>query len=143
MIIGITGTRNGFTNAQKNAFQSEFLTLYAEGVDEFHQGQCVGVDVQSADWIHKRTKGKVKIHSRPPVKQELVGVCHVDVTHPKKSYFARNRDIVNSSDILFACTPTEEEQSNGGTWYTFRYAVDNGKKVILITPSGTISKFNF
>ena len=143
MKLGITGTRNGFTKNQLNAFKTVFKDLQKEGVDEFHQGQCIGVDVESAEWINTFTKGAIPIHSHPPLKQELVGECHVDVVLPKKNYFARNRDIVHASDVLLACTPTEDEQSNGGTWYTYRYAIDNGYKVILITPSGKVSYHNF
>ena len=143
MKLGITGTRNGFTKNQLNSFKTVFKDLQKEGVEEFHQGQCIGVDVESAEWINTFTKGAIPIHSHPPLKQELVGECHVDVTYPKKNYFARNRDIVHASDILIACTPTEVEQPTGGTWYTYRYAVDKGHKVILITPLGKTIRLNF
>lgn len=143
MKVGVTGTRNGFTDAQLNAFQLEFNKLNSEKqIESYHQGQCIGVDVDSVHWIRTAHEA-VKIHSHPPVKTDLIGECHVDVVHESKTYFARNRDIADTSDILIACPPTEEEQSNGGTWYTFRYGVNKGYKVILITPNGVVTYHNF
>lgn len=146
MKLGITGTRNGFSKAQENVFKTilkqEFLIDGAD-VESFHQGQCIGVDVESAELVHKLSKGEIKIHSHPPLKHEVLGASVTDVVHPAKNYFARNRDIANTADILFVCPPTEEEQSNGGTWYTYRYALDRGVKIILITPKGVLTRLNF
>lgn len=144
MILGITGTRNGFTNPQFNAFKTLLQSLLQENdVEKFLQGQCQGVDVQAADVVHKVSRGVVKIQSHPPIKKHLIGTCHVDINLPPKNYLARDRDIADSSDILFVCPAHEEPQDTGGTWYTYKYALSKGKKIILITPSGIITKINF
>ena len=144
MILGITGTRKGFTNSQYNAFKTTLqLLLKDNNVEKFLQGQCQGVDVQAGDLVHKVTRGKVLIQSHPPIKQELIGECHVDIKVQPKNYLARDRDIADQSDILFACPAEEEPQEKGGTWYTYKYALSKGYKVILITPSGKITKINF
>lgn len=54
------------------------------------------------------------------------------------TYFARNRRIVDMSDVLVATPPTPTNPGNGGTWYTYEYARKKNKRTILIVPDGTI-----
>ena len=62
-----------------------------------------------------------------------------DETRAPKSYFARNRDIVEECDVLIGC-PSQTRHMYGGTWYTIDHARQVGRRVILITPDGVIAQ---
>ena len=136
MRVGFTGTRYGMTDEQKVRFASLLATL---GATEFHHGDCVGADDQAAAMASCNPKCRIICH--PPV----------DVTHraynkksheirPPKTHFARNRDIVNETDILIATPLQAEHQSQGGTWYTIDFAMKMGKVVHIICPDGRIKE---
>lgn len=140
--IGISGTRDGMTDAQKETFLNYVNTLAMANptLQYFHQGQCVGVDVEAARAIKKHFNMLVVSHH---VKKELLGLCTNDIVKQAKGYFARNRDIVNSSDLMFIIPKEDKPQSTGGTWYTYKYALANNKPVLLILPDGSLQIFNY
>ena len=127
MKVGFTGTRYGMSERQKEAFRIglESVTLY-----EFHHGSCQGADVEAAR-IVREVKPDCLIVAHPgpdgDPHRELSGVD--DVTTAPKTHFARNRDIVNQTDMLAATPLQDEPQSRGGTWYTIGYAQKSGKGV--------------
>ena len=128
--VGMTGTRNGMTDKQKATFKRLLLQLEA---DWLHHGDCVGADAEShgiAECIGVRT------HIHPPVKDELRAYCKGTKSENKKGYFQRNRDIVNSSDVLIG-TPATVEETKGGTWYTINYSKGKDKPTYVIYPDGS------
>jgi len=128
--IGITGTRSGLTDLQRNEL-TRFLKRSFEQKAVFHHGDCVGVDVEAAQIA--RDLG-YKIVGHPPTKTELRGYFTDDETHTAKTYFARNRDIVNASIALVVVPWQMEHGTNGGTWYTHDYAEKIGKPTLIIWP---------
>ena len=137
--LGITGTRIGMNEEQKSKLITVIETLlfnkeHHERV--FHHGQCIGVDVEAA--VLLKNKFGFTIVSHPPIKKELIGVCENDSVKPAKDYFARNRDIVNSCDLLLVIPRENTHQKYGGTWYTHDYALKQKKPIILLTPNGVI-----
>lgn len=140
--IGITGTRNGMNDIQEEMFIQEIEKIKNKypDVKYFHQGQCVGVDIEAAKILYKEFA--FTIISHPPIKKELIGYCIVNEKRNPKTYFARNRDIVHESEILFVIPQQESRQSFGGTWYTYDYGIKHNKPVILILPSGKIRYYN-
>jgi hypothetical protein len=48
-----------------------------------------------------------------------------------KPFLDRNKDIVNSCDILIACPENDIEVLRSGTWSTIRYAKKINKPVLL------------
>lgn len=141
--IGITGTRNGMTQNQKEVFidvLEHVIFLYPE-IEQFHHGQCIGVDVEAA--VICEDYFDLRIVSHPPIKNNLIGICTNHIVKPAAGYFERNRDIVLDSDLMFVIPFTEEKQDKGGTWYTFNYSLKLNKPTILILPSGKIELFNF
>ncbi len=50
----------------------------------------------------------------------------------------RNRQIVDSCNLLVACPPVEVEELRSRTWVAVRYARRVGKMVIIILPDGTM-----
>lgn len=116
MKIGVTGTRSGMNEKQKEEVTS-FLKQYS---GELHHGDCVGVDVEVAD-IAKELGYKTVKH--PPLKTDLQANHQSDEERKPFSYFQRNRNIVDECDIVIVVPYQDEWQSNGGTWYTYDYAL--------------------
>lgn len=128
MKIGVTGTRSGMNEKQKEEV-TEFLK---QNSGELHHGDCVGVDVEIAN-IAKELGYKVIKH--PPTKKDLQANHQSDEERPSYSYFQRNRNIVDECDILLVVPYQDEWQSNGGTWYTHDYAVKKKVDVKVFFPN--------
>lgn len=139
MTIGISGTRDGMTKLQRMVFA---LAVYEAKVitpPEWHHGKCVGVDGE-AHAIIRQYQPNAKIVLHPPIKPELEADVEGNEIRERKPYLTRNRDIVNETDAMFIIPKEFERQSSGGTWYTYDYALQAGKPVMVIWPDGTISK---
>lgn len=136
MKIGVTGTRSGM-----NEIQKENLTFYLSrvintyGVVSFHHGDCIGVDVESAAIAKKLG---FYIISHPPTKNDLRGHFCSDEQRIPQTYFKRNREIVDETDVLFVVPFQNEHQNNGGTWYTYDYAVKQFCTTITFFPDGRV-----
>jgi len=135
--IGITGTRHGMTELQEVMLEGLLRPM-----SSFHHGSCQGVDVQAAQIVGRLFNYKPRIVCHPgpdgdPCQQDS-GVD--DERREPKTHFARNRDIVDETDELYACPREMEEQKHGGTWYTIRYARKKGKPVTIIFPDGSLGK---
>lgn len=142
--LGITGTRQGMNKLQQKAFLSVVAKLLERYpmLNTFHQGDCVGVDTQSAKLVKELYDFTVVAH--PPVSKKLVGDFKSDQVREDKTYFARNRDIVDESSIMIAITLENEDPSPklSGTWYTLNYSIKNKKETYHIKPDGSINVFN-
>jgi hypothetical protein len=142
MNIGFTGTRNGMTKEQQDTFVKLPCLLKVEAA---HHGDCVGSDAQF-HFLMRCFDEDIPIIGHPGFSAKSPddtinrAFCGVDETREAKSHFARNRDIVNESDILIATPPTMNELPNGGTWYTINYARKVGKPRIIIWPDGSVNE---
>lgn len=131
--VGVTGTRSGMTSFQYNnvkAFLSEIVDVEEDCY--LHYGDCIGVDTEVAKLAYVLG---YKVICHPPEKTDLVG--DFQNNHRKfnpKSYFQRNRDIVDCSDKLLVVPYQTERQDNGGTWYTFDYAIKNKANITVVYP---------
>jgi hypothetical protein len=138
--VGITGTRNGINDIQK-----ENVYRFLKGLSihyyyrYLHHGDCIGADVQVAEMAYQRG---FTIVCHPPEIKDLRGYFKSDIYEKPKSYFARNRDIVNKSDILLVLPYENEHQPTGGTWYTFDYAKKQNKKICIFYPNGTTERLD-
>ena len=130
MIIGFTGTRKGMTAFQKEEFK-KFLDANYSQITEFHHGDAVGSDFQACSIVSNYEN--IKIISHPPKNNKDRAFYKSDKTHIKKKYLARNKDIVNSCDILIS-TPRGKEILRSGTWSTIRYAKKINKKILILNP---------
>lgn len=133
MKIGFTGTRDGMTREQVSALNA--LLPIADPSSEFHHGDCLGADAEAHDIA---TGCGCRTVSHPPIKDALRAFKKADEYRDPKSYFARNRDIVEETDYLIAAPKEFAEQVKGGTWYTVRFARENDKRVLIIRPDGAI-----
>ncbi len=107
---------------------------------EFHHGDCVGADEQAHYVVREARNNKVIVH--PPSDDKLRAYCQGDEIREEKEYLARNRDIVNETDELWAFPNGSDGASKkrpGGTWYTIRYARNEAhKKVTIVYANGSI-----
>lgn len=133
MKIGFTGTRYGGTKEQKETLRE---LLYLAKPTTADHGDCVGAD----DDFHKTVREvcpTTEIHGRPGPGTDLRAFNEFDVEHPVKTHFARNRDIVDGKDMIYAIPNSFEEQERGGTWYTIRYARKKHVPCTIIWPDGS------
>lgn len=139
MKAGFTGTREGMTGPQREAFfgwleQQNYLT-------EFHHGCCVGADAQAVADVSLRADVCIVAHPG-----DLGAMTDADslaasrVAHKPKANLDRNRDIVDACDVLIAA-PKGPEELRSGTWSTVRYARRRAKhhtlRIVIVRPDGT------
>lgn len=135
MILGMTGTRNPITDAQR-----KWLRDVVSNTGQLHHGACVGADeeghaaamlVPTVIVVHPPTDERLMMPSWKWTQREAIYVMTA------KPYLERNRDIVNDTDRMIAL-PDGPERPKGGTWYTVRYALSVGKGVTICYPDGSV-----
>jgi hypothetical protein len=142
VILGFTGSRHEPTGAQR-----VWLVDYILGngkISEFHHGCCVGSD----EFSHRAAKNSTdltvaEIVLHPPFdttyEMEYTDWDYANcVWYPRKEFLRRNRDIVNASDRMVALPNGPEKMNGSGTWYTVRFAVEQGKQVTICDPTGKL-----
>ena len=143
MRLGITGTRYGTTRRQGEEL-AELLTDLE--YDEFHHGDCIGVDGFSHDAV-RLYKPECQIHVHPPIDPSRRANKHGDVEYRAQPFLDRNKAIVAMCDTLIAVPHEDEERLRSGTWTTVRFArhwqrthdltimlIQTTGRVITITP---------
>jgi hypothetical protein len=132
MKMGFTGTRTGMTAHQMRAVQQ---AMERYGPVAFHHGDCEGADAE-AHIIAMRLGIRIVIH--PPVDDKHRAFCkgEHEMREPK-THFARNRDIVNETQLLIATPWSTGELDYGGTWYTINYGRKQKAPVIIVWPDGS------
>ena len=130
--IGFTGTRNGMSQEQIDAFKN---LIKSKDSDEFHHGMCVGSDKQ----VHDIVKSKdIKVVGHPPTFKKFMATCECDITMKPYEYLKRNKNIVDETEMLIA-TPDCKEKVRSGTWSTVRYARKQHKKIYIIHKNGRVT----
>ncbi len=82
--------------------------------------------------------GHCRVIVHPPISPNLRMPYDPGATWlPAKDYLARDRDIVEATEILFA-TPDGPERDHSGTWYTVRYATGKCRPVYICYPDGKV-----
>lgn len=145
MKVGFTGTRHGMSDAQR----ASFGTLIVFDVDtkppHFHHGACKGADAEAARLVRYIDPDSFIVAH--PGKSAGGGdnewldqesVADANEVRETQTHFARNRTIVDETDILVACPGDMIEQLRGGTWYTIGYARKVGRHVVIIWPDGRV-----
>lgn len=147
MKIGFTGTRNPITAAQQTAIR-ELLYCNQGNHWEFHHGACKGADSYAAIEAYALNYHTVAHPGKSANGGDNEWLCPIALEHScevreTKQHFARNRDIVNESQMLIACPQHREpitKATRGGTAYTICYARDHGKPIFIVWPNGEIVK---
>lgn len=130
MDIGFTGTRTALSRKQVETLEA---LLGRHKINEpttttFRHGDCIGADAY-AHALAIRLDIPVTIH--PPIDSSRRAFCGgAAATWTEKEFLARNRDIVDNCDILFACPAG----GSRGTIYTINYALSRGRDMVVIWP---------
>lgn len=141
---GFTGTRKGGTAAQLEWLHSMLVER-----SELHHGGCVGADEEAHRWAMMIGGYHVVIH--PPKDKSLAmsldfllrtnantrGLPNSCYVMPSADYLSRDRAIVEQTVGLLAL-PGGPPRPKSGTWYTIRYARDQGKPVHICYPDGEV-----
>ena len=145
MIIGISGTRKGLTEAQSISIIQYLTSLRSQHEYlELHHGDCIGADENvHIVCIENKLVNKIIIH--PPTNSSLRAYTEnitanditIEVTEDK-DYLERNKDIVNMATIIIVCPKNADEELRSGTWSVYRTAKKQNKTIGLITPDGKI-----
>lgn len=137
MIVGFTGTQDGMTKAQHQTCAEVLRTLFAKanGLDQFHHGDCVGADEEAHNIL--KSHAWLQIHIHPPEIKTKRAFCtsHCVYIYKTKPYLDRNHDIVDASPVMVAA-PNGPEKTRSGTWATVRYARKRKRYIVLVWPSG-------
>lgn len=137
MSIGFTGTRQGMTSVQLEACRALLLRLSPR---ECHHGDAIGADAQAHEIALAQ---KVRIIVHPPSRSSSRAFCSGDESRDELPYMARNRAIVDETDLLIAAPAgPAADAPHSGTWRTVRYAQRIGRPVVIIHPTGEYSHLN-
>lgn len=131
MKVGATGTRNDLNLYQLDCIANYLQSIYVPNI-ELHHGDCVGADNTISE-IAKSLNYKIVCH--PPNIDTLRAFAPYDEIRKPLSYFARNRNIVDETDILIVAPYQNARQPKGGTWYTHDYALSKNKPIMIFFPS--------
>lgn len=130
--IGFTGTQIGMTAPQLSNVQCEISRA-----NEWHHGDCLGADLESATAAIRQGVKTVAHPPENPVKR----AWHVStIILAVLPYLVRNHAIVDDSDELVAAPATMAEERRSGTWATIRYARKVGRPIAICWPDGTVTR---
>lgn len=145
MKVGFTGTRQGMSQAQKDTLTA---WLSRNRVYQFHHGSAIGADEEAVRILLDLTPvfdhiASAEIHAHPadvPQQGSAAAFILSHKKHPVAKPLARNHHIVDACELLLACPATAAEERRSGTWSTVRYARQQGKRVVIFWPDGTVTE---
>lgn len=133
IVIGFTGTRRGLSEHQRGELEKIFewyKNKYIIG--HVVHGGCVGADAEFhnvAKGFHRHVRPGYSVHNPQDLtfRGDFQGAEKV---YPPKPYIKRNKEIVDESDVMIACSA--DNSGKGGTWSTINYTKRMGKPIIII-----------
>jgi hypothetical protein len=144
VIVGVTGTRDGLTDAQHVA---ALQLVKGTEIEEFHFGDCVGVDTQmmyvvvssgATPHLHiwpADVADKWKTRSWNWLADNYRGLFTV---HPKAKPFVRNTSIVEAVERLWGFPGTGASR---GTWDTINKMAERQKARVVVSPDGKLDEY--
>lgn len=137
MILGITGSRHGCTDAAMETLISVMDQLkYDDGAVCLHHGDCLGVDIAGAV-IADELQMETICH--PPISDYMRAFHNSSRYMLPKEYKERDRAIVDACDLLIVVPDSNVYNHRRGTWYTYKYAEKIGRDYLIIYPDGSSS----
>lgn len=145
--IGFTGTRNEPNEIQQQNLFKFLDRLARRAVVQLDRTSIVANsgDCRGSDAVFHKFAVECGFYTvgHVPESAELRAYCQYDRENSPLGYFARNRTIVEASDLLLSTPWTNEEMETGGTWYTIKYARKRKLPIIIFWPDGRVTKENF
>lgn len=137
MIIGITGTRHGLTDAQIDTAM-RMVKENAHRITNWHQGGCVGADWQVSTLLWIFTDATQEVWPGLVNDKWKYDWSDFDRTlvHEDRKPLVRNEIIVNSVNWLWAFPDKYPDPGRGGTWHTIRHADKRAVNYDVIDPDG-------
>ena len=136
--LSVTGTRQGTTDVQHSRLSDIIALCRVRGFGVFHDGDCVGVDVQAVEIAFAHGYHCVGHPSTASTRAYFIG--RHEMRGPM-SPLERNRVMVDECDLLVACPKEFNEIMRSGTWATIRYAKKIGRKIIFAYPDGSVGQW--
>ena len=133
--ISFTGTRDWMTHQQKYMFKEFLKHFSAKGFKVLIHGDCIGADAD-AHKIAAEMGFKMEVH--PCTIESARAHCKSSVltTFAPKPPLDRNKDIVDSGDMLIATPKEDGNVLRSGTWSTIRYGIRVKITTYVIFPNG-------
>ena len=136
---GFTGTRDGMNVQQKEEIIKMLQKDINDGIEIIaSHGDCIGADKDFHDLLRSLSIHiKIIIHpgySKIDIENKLRAWCENPVEYilEPKPFLKRNKNIVDTCDILIGCPRTSIEDKRSGTWATIRYSKKIGKPTIIL-----------
>ncbi|MFE7318486.1 hypothetical protein ACFU7T_36115 [Streptomyces sp. NPDC057555] len=148
--IAITGTRS--TRHHQLTWYAELFARYlgpfADGANHFYIGGAKGIDSLSLLWLARKAQAVITIvvpgtvDQQPAEAQEAIRQCQDQITEVIElgavelrtpAYHARNRYMVDRSDMVIGFPLDEDDEStSSGTWQTINHAVGSRKPRLIV-----------
>lgn len=130
--IGVTASREGLTDPQKNWIE-DFLEGNLAYV--LHHGMCKGGDIELAVLFRKYN---TYIIAHPGHIRHMRAASPAnDLILPWSHTLVRNRIIVNHSELILGF-PKVPYATDSGTWHTIKFAKKQKTPLFVIGPDGSV-----
>lgn len=139
--LGVTGTRNGISHAQRD-FAKSFLAQCDVGSTLRH-GACLGADddiVRIVFNMNYYRNNLFSIIAYPPIVETFyshISVIKSNEIMSREDYLERNLRIVQDCNFLLAFPGQDYEVVRSGTWATVRMARRLKREHMIVLPDGT------
>jgi len=135
MHVSFTGTRAGATDPQKTTLRRLWREME---VTRLSHGDCIGGDEDAHSIVLEEG---IAIRKFPSTHKSRAWTEGGEIVGEPRDPIARNPDIVDDGDVLFACPCGYVEMRRGsGTWAAIRYARKRGPRLIIIWPDGSTTE---
>jgi hypothetical protein len=141
--LGVAGSRNGATAAQRIAMQNVIWSFLP--ISESHHGDCIGVDDLFAEMI----EAVIEVVGNPTTRYVYpadvpnnLRAFRTGIIAPTKPPLERNKDLVDACNVLIAVPSGPETYRGSGTWACIRYARSVGRRIVILQPDGKIVREN-
>lgn len=143
--IGISGTRQGSSQQQRDALAFAIENLHEHGALRLHHGKCQGIDAFAHGRAYRLRSSGMVVTVHPPVKAQFMA-CDLPMWRGcielgPAAYHLRDLEIVRDSGVLLAAPLRAEDDprsKHSGTWLTVRFARSEKVPVYLCDSMGNI-----
>jgi hypothetical protein len=138
--VGFTGTRAGCTPEQLAALRKVLEELVPF---ELHHGDCIGADAEAhqiALDLHQRIVIHPGIYAKDGSSPTRAHCKGANFVLAPMTMFARNREIVDDTEVLVGTPRLMTEEELGGTWHTINHARKKSEPRYIVWPNGSVTK---